>query len=66
MSTVFPQIDFTAKIQFVVYKIEICDNYSSKKNFPGNTISEKIRVQSMQFKMFWTQFKTKYLRGPHF
>ena len=31
MSTVFLLIDFTAKIQFVAYKIEICDNYSSKK-----------------------------------
>ena len=46
MNTVFPQIDFAAKIQFVIYKIEICDNYSSMKNFPGNTISEKIWVQS--------------------
>ena len=53
MSTVFPQIGFAAKFQFIRHKIEICDNYSNflhfkdsrKNNFPGNTVSEKIRVQ---------------------
>ena len=55
MSTVFLQIDFTAKIQFIRYKIEICNNYSNflhfkdsrKNNFPGNVVLEKIREQSM-------------------
>ena len=71
MSTIFPQIGFAAKIQFFMYKIEFCDKYSnfkdsSKNNFPGNTISEKMEVQSMKLKTFWTLFKTTYLRGPHF